>query len=94
MNSLGWPRMFGDFEPRLALDGGPDGLGVYRELIPTAAEHLELGGHLLLEIGATQSVAVRELIEGVGTFEVIGTHLDGEKLPRVIEARKSQPLAA
>lgn len=37
-------------EPRLALDGGPDGLGAYRRLVPQAARFLRPGGHLLMEI--------------------------------------------
>ncbi len=77
-----------DFEPKLALDGGPDGLTVYRRLIPEAASHLVAGGYLLLEIGATQENAVRELIEGTECFDTIAVRLDGQKLPRVIEARK------
>ena len=37
------------FEPRLALDGGPDGLGLYRELLRDAGDVLVPGGCLLLE---------------------------------------------
>jgi release factor glutamine methyltransferase len=77
-----------DFEPKLALDGGPDGLAIYRRLIPEAASHLVTGGYLLLEIGATQEKAVRELIDNTNSFDVIATRLDGQKLPRVVEARK------
>ncbi len=77
-----------DFEPRLALDGGPDGLAIYRRLIAEAPAHLEAGGYLLLEIGSTQEKPVRDLIEAQGTFEAVGVHLDGQKLPRVVEARR------
>lgn len=75
-----------DYEPRLALFGGPDGLAVYRRLIADAARHLERGGHLVLEIGATQEKAVRSLIEQQLGLEVIATRLDGQKLPRIIVA--------
>jgi release factor glutamine methyltransferase len=41
-------------EPRAALDGGPDGLDLYRRLIPQARRYLRPGGHLLFEIGPGQ----------------------------------------
>lgn len=77
-----------DFEPRLALDGGPNGLVVYRRLIEAAPAHLNPGGHLLLEIGATQENPIREMLAASGSFEGISTHRDGLKLPRVIEAKR------
>lgn len=77
-----------DFEPRLALDGGADGLTIYRRLIAQSPEHLRSGGHLLLEIGSTQETAVHGLVEATGQFDPIVTLLDGQKLPRVIVARK------
>ncbi len=77
-----------NFEPFLALDGGPDGLAVYRRLIAEVPKYLASGGSLLLEIGATQEQAVRELIGQESAFEAIATHLDGQRLPRVIESRK------
>jgi len=43
-----------DFEPKLALDGGPDGLDLYRELVPQAYRYLHPGGSLLMEIGPGQ----------------------------------------
>ena len=48
-------------EPRLALDGGSDGLAVYRRLFAAAPSALRPGGALMLEIGATQARAVVDL---------------------------------
>lgn len=49
------------YEPRTALDGGPDGLALIRRLLATAAPYLRPGGWLLLEIGAGQGAAVTAL---------------------------------
>ncbi|MBE7468579.1 MAG: peptide chain release factor N(5)-glutamine methyltransferase [Anaerolineae bacterium] len=51
------------YEPRLALDGGEDGLDVIRLLLPQAREKLKPGGALLVEIGSTQGPAVRQLAQ-------------------------------
>jgi len=51
-----------DYEPRLALDGGPDGLDVMRRLVALLPERLAAGGVALLEIGQGQAAAVRELV--------------------------------
>ena len=59
-----------DFEPRLALDGGPDGLDLYRRIIGEAPAHLTAGGQLLLEIGAAQGPAVSELLRAAGFTDV------------------------
>lgn len=48
-------------EPHLALDGGPDGLALYRRLLAQAPPLLRPGGALLLEIGAAQGPAVSAL---------------------------------
>jgi release factor glutamine methyltransferase len=53
------------YEPHLALDGGSDGLHLYRRLLAQAPCWLRPGGALLLEIGATQAGAVIELIQAV-----------------------------
>jgi release factor glutamine methyltransferase len=50
-----------DFEPALALFAGPDGLAVYRNLIPEAMRVLKPGGILALELGFGQSEAVSAL---------------------------------
>ena len=60
-----------DFEPRLALDGGADGLDIYRRLIPQAAEYLAPGGVLLLEIGHDQGETVPDLCRQAGLDRVV-----------------------
>ena len=60
------PREVRDHEPRLALDGGADGLDVLRRLIDGARSRLEPGGLLALEIGEDQGPAVRALLEAGG----------------------------
>lgn len=51
------------FEPRLALDGGPDGLSVYRQLLAGAPQHLSEQGALLLEAGPDTASALAGLAE-------------------------------
>lgn len=55
-----------DFEPRLALDGGPDGLAAYRAIVSVAAKRLHPGGALLVECGMGQAEAVAALIAASG----------------------------
>lgn len=52
-----------NYEPHLALDGGPDGLDLYRQLLPRAATLLQPGGHLLMEIGPGQGEATLALLQ-------------------------------
>lgn len=58
-----------DHEPRLALDGGVDGLDVYRALLPAAAARATRG--VVVEIGHDQAAAVRSLFEEVGLIDVL-----------------------
>lgn len=51
-------------EPRLALDGGPDGLDIVRKIIANACAHLKTGGLLALEIGCAQSEKVLKFFKG------------------------------
>lgn len=56
-------------EPRLALDGGPDGLKFYRATFAAAPRFLKSGGHLVLEIGSTQADALQKIIvEQLGAY--------------------------
>jgi len=67
------PDLF--FEPRLALDGGIDGLAVIAPLIHSARAMLKPGGVLLLEIGNVQADRVRELLLKAG-FSLIRIEKD------------------
>lgn len=55
-----------DHDPRVALDGGSDGLDFYRRLAAEAGARLNPGGRLLLELGDGQDAAVRVLCESAG----------------------------
>lgn len=59
-----------DHEPRLALDGGPDGLDAYRILAPEILRVLKPGGLFLVEIGFDQSAAVEALFKAAGARDV------------------------
>jgi release factor glutamine methyltransferase len=75
-----------DFEPHMALDGGPDGLDVVRRMIAGAPEHLIPGGHLLLEIGTTQEEPVRTMIAQQPALDLAPTIRDAAHHPRVVRA--------
>ena len=55
-------------EPKLALDGGQDGLNIIRELIKQCTGRLCQGGKLLIEIGYNQGQALLDLLSDTGTF--------------------------
>lgn len=59
-------------EPRLALDGGKDGLNFYRILVEQAGNYLKKCGILAVEIGYNQKKEVLELFEKAGFCEVYG----------------------
>jgi release factor glutamine methyltransferase len=58
------------YEPRLALDGGPDGLDAYRILAPEILRVLKPGGRFAVEIGYDQKAAVEALFRQAGAAEV------------------------
>lgn len=59
-----------DHEPRLALDGGPDGLAAYRILAPEILRVLKPGGRFAVEIGYDQKDAVEALFRAAGACNV------------------------
>lgn len=77
-----------DFDPRGALDGGADGLNVYRALVPDAAACLNSGGWLLLEVGAGQAADVARLFQTAGVFGEPIIACDGGGIERVVGAIK------
>jgi release factor glutamine methyltransferase len=65
------PREVRDFEPRAALDGGPDGLGLLRRLVTAAPAVLRPGGRLVLEIGEEQAGALASLMVAEGFTDIM-----------------------
>lgn len=74
-------------EPRMALDGGADGLDFYRRIAREAPDHLMPGGALLLEVGDGQAEAVCSLLRAAG-FRDIAAHEDYQRILRMVEARR------
>lgn len=81
------PRHVRDFEPRLALEAGPQGFDVHDRLIPAAGRFLEPGGWLLLEIGFAQEEGIKRRLTDAG-FELAPAIRDDQRHPRVMAGRK------
>jgi release factor glutamine methyltransferase len=85
------------YDPRLALDGGEDGLDAYRRIAAGAPRALAANGRLIVEIGAGQAEAVKEIFAAAGLVfaklrhdlsgrarvVVAGPDLGRAKLPRL-----------
>lgn len=78
------------FEPRVALDGGRDGLSAYRVITAGAPRYLRPGGWLLLEHGFRQGEALRGLLKDAG-FGNVATVTDLAGRPRVSEGQIGAP---
>ncbi len=74
-----------DFEPPQALYAGPDGLEIYRRLVPQTREHLTPNGLLALEIGYGQRDAIAALLDDWQDVEFL---LDLQQVPRTALARR------
>lgn len=77
-----------EWEPVEALLAGEDGLDAIREIVQGAADHLRVGGWLVLEIGADQGIAVRELMSSAG-FEVVEIRHDLAGRDRIAVGQRS-----
>ena len=76
-----------DFEPRVALTAGADGLDVIRRLVADAPEYLRPDGYLLFEIGFDQHEVVGGLIDA-NVWELLDIHQDLQGIPRTVALRK------
>jgi len=76
-----------DFEPRLALEAGVDGLSIISRLLGEASAFLKIGGHLLFEIGFDQQKAVEQLIDR-NVWKLLGIHSDLQGIPRTVALEK------
>lgn len=76
------------YEPRLALDGGPDGLDLLRRLITQAVDRLAVGGLMILEIESRQGDACAMIARSIFPGAEIRLLHDLANLPRIIKIQK------
>jgi release factor glutamine methyltransferase len=79
-----------DFEPRLALEAGVDGLSIITRLLAEAAAFLKAGGYFLFEIGFDQHQAVEQLIDR-RVWKLLDIHKDLQGIPRTVALEKLDP---
>ena len=76
-------REIKDFEPRIALDGGDDGLDFYRSISENIKDFLNVGGVVLLECGIGQAGKIKDMLTGFSRIEIIK---DYENIDRIVKA--------
>jgi release factor glutamine methyltransferase len=77
-----------EHDPHLALDGGDDGLDVYRFLIPQLPRLLKPHGLAVFEIGEGQGAAVKALFQNSGFKDIVG-HQDLAGIERCVTAKQN-----
>jgi release factor glutamine methyltransferase len=77
------------FEPKSALDGGPDGLDLIRRLIGQLPSALKAGGIALMEIGSDQVDSARTAALSLGDGWQIQVHDDLTSRPRILELTRA-----
>jgi release factor glutamine methyltransferase len=77
-----------EFDPRMALDGGPDGLAFYRRLATEGLRWLKSDGRMMLELGHDQALAARGILEAQ-MWIVEAIESDYSRIPRILIARRS-----
>ncbi len=65
-----------DFEPRIALDGGEDGMDFYRKIAENVPKYINRGGMLIMEVGAGEAQAVAKLFKG-NTYVIVAQDFNG-----------------
>jgi len=77
-----------DYEPKIALFAGSDGLDVYRRITEKIDDFLKPDAALMLEIGYSQGQAVRGLLEQAGCFNAVTIEKDFHNNDRIAIAKK------
>jgi release factor glutamine methyltransferase len=80
----GLPLGFADFAPRLAIDGGADGLSGHRAIVAAACRYLRRGGCLLLQTDMNQADAVATYIRSTGKYRNTRLVRGSEDQPRFV----------
>jgi release factor glutamine methyltransferase len=82
------PRDIKDFEPRLALLGGKDGLDLIRPIVRQAHQYIKAGGWVLLEVGNRQAEQVAALFAEIRAYDRVEKIKDFSGIDRVVRARR------
>jgi len=77
------------YEPRIATDGGEDGLAFYEGLAEQSLTALRHGGRLFVEVGVGQAKAVEDIFTKIG-LSVLSIERDLQKIERVVIAERKQ----
>lgn len=86
---LGLDKTVKDFEPKLALVGGDDGLDFYKEIVKNAHKYLKNNGKIFFEIGYDQGEAVKTLLTESG-YKNVTLKKDLYKNDRIVYAEKGE----
>jgi release factor glutamine methyltransferase len=81
------PATIREHEPRIALDGGPDGLSFHRRIIEGAKPFLHPGGLVILEMQFDQGPDITALFAAIGHFQAARTIRDAAGHPRCVVAQ-------
>ena len=74
-----------DYEPRLALDGGADGMDIYRRIAAEAMQYLNKGGTLIMEVGEGEAQEIAKMFKG-DVYTIIAQDFNGvERYVKVIK---------
>jgi release factor glutamine methyltransferase len=76
------------YEPKVALDGGSDGLDFYRKIIFEAPRYLKKRGLLIMEMGFKQDEKIENIFHKSAKFEIIEIARDLNNINRVVVAQK------
>ena len=76
-----------NYEPRLALTTGKQGMAIHQRIIKGAGRYLKPGGHLIMEMGIDQVGHLKKLLEKANYFDKIIVLPDYRKISRVIVGR-------
>jgi release factor glutamine methyltransferase len=77
-----------NYEPRIALDGGTDGLDFYRKIAFRSTLHLKEDGFLIMEIGFEQAGKLSEIFQDTGIFKITDIVKDYNGIKRVMVLQK------
>ena len=77
------------YEPRIAIDGGMDGLDFYRRMIKESPLYLKPGGFLIMEMGFNQANAIRDIFKNSVDYKIVDVIKDYNHIDRAIVARRN-----